>query len=689
MKQNLLMVILSSLLPLSMLAENISFADANVKAICVANWDTNGDGELSKAEAAAVTDLGQVFKYNYSITSFDELQYFVGLAKISNGAFQNCSKLESVQIPNAVRVVGDMAFLGCHLSTINIPSSVTTLGELCFAYNNITYGFIPQNVTNIKDNPFGGCRQLESIRVASANPNYDSRNNSNAIIDKSNNKLQGGCMNTIIPNGIEHIGKFAFIRCEQLSSVTFPNSVKTIERSAFYGCYQLTSLSISNSIQSIANEAFSNCDNLNNIIVAIDNPYYDSRNGCNAIIETSSNTLLFGSNTTVIPNDITAIGPEAFSGRTQLKAIRIPPSVSSIGMAAFYYCTNLTSIEIPASVRTIEMSTFMGCDNLQTVSLPSSIETINKYAFHGCRNIKKFYCHPASVPETHSEAFQPSYLTTASLYVPKSVINAYKSIEPWNYFYEILPLEDEPVIPDNLNNIHVFGITITEKMFDLSNPVSLYLTWSEFSRDVLMDALKMSASQFDSYYWADCMEGGTVANQDVGYVTPNSYYETFNGINGYRLKVYNFGTDIFGNNGVPPTQGGAQFETSNAFENKELGTGWYFPNSAGQGNHEIVWILSKEEADFLTLNRNNSVKVSRWICFKAKNESAPYGNVWVKLTLSIRRMPTGIISTKAETTDVIYDIKGQKIIRSYNDNIKPDIPKGIYIVNGKKLVINN
>lgn len=80
-------------------APNIEFADANVKAICVANWDTNNDGELSEEEAVAVIDLGTVFKYNTQITSFDELQYFTGLTSIGYQAFSGCRGLTSVTIP--------------------------------------------------------------------------------------------------------------------------------------------------------------------------------------------------------------------------------------------------------------------------------------------------------------------------------------------------------------------------------------------------------------------------------------------------------------------------------------------------------------------------------------------------------------------------------------------------------------
>ena len=112
---------------------NITFADAKVKALCVANWDTDGDGELSEAEAAAVTSLGTVFKFNAQITSFDELQYFTGITSIGKQEFIYCEKLTSVTIPNSVKSIGNGAFNFCYgLTSVNIPNSVTDIGGDAF-----------------------------------------------------------------------------------------------------------------------------------------------------------------------------------------------------------------------------------------------------------------------------------------------------------------------------------------------------------------------------------------------------------------------------------------------------------------------------------------------------------------------------------------------------------------------------
>ncbi len=160
----------------------------------------------------------------------------------------------------------------------------------------------------------------------------------------------------VIPESVEYngntypvtsIGYHAFFDCSGLTSLTIPNSVTSIGDYAFWGCSGLTSVTIPNSVTSIGSSAFSGCSGLTSVKVESDNPKYDSRNNCNAIIETSSNTIIFGCMNTTIPNSVTSIGEYAFSSCSGLTSVTIPNSVTSIGMEAFYGCRGLTSVTIP------------------------------------------------------------------------------------------------------------------------------------------------------------------------------------------------------------------------------------------------------------------------------------------------------------------------------------------------------
>ena len=295
------------------------------------------------------------------------------VTSIREYAFAHCSGLTSVSIPNSVTSIGSDAFYGCSgLTSITIPESVTSIGDYAFIYcTGLTSINIPNNVTSIEERAFSGCTGLTSITI---------------------------------PNSVTSILNYAFEGCSGLTSITIPNSVTSIGSSAFSGCTGLTSINIPNNVTSIGKYVFSGCSNLTSIDVDKYNTYYDSRDNCNAIIQTSSNTLIAGCKSTVIPPSVTSIEGSAFSGCSGLTSITIPNSVTSIGQYAFSGCSGLTSITIPNSVTSIERSAFSDCSGLTSITIPSSVTSIGDWAFCNCTDLTSVTI-PNSVTSIDDNAF--------------------------------------------------------------------------------------------------------------------------------------------------------------------------------------------------------------------------------------------------------------------------------------------
>ncbi|MBP5649635.1 MAG: leucine-rich repeat protein [Bacteroidales bacterium] len=185
------------------------------------------------------------------------------------------------------------------------------------------------------------------------------------------------------PDSLISISNGAFMGCESLLNITIPNTVTSIGDQAFAFCYSLTNINIPSSVTYIGEEAFWGCSsNLDSITVSSDNPVFDSRNDCNAIIHTASNNLILGCKNTVIPNTVTSIENKAFSYCSSLIDIAIPNSVTHIGNCAFENCTSLTNINFPNSVTAIGNYAFNECPSLTSVTIPSSVTYIGFNIFN-------------------------------------------------------------------------------------------------------------------------------------------------------------------------------------------------------------------------------------------------------------------------------------------------------------------
>jgi hypothetical protein len=216
-------------------------------------------------------------------------------------------------------------------------------------------------------------------------------------------------------------------------------------------CSSLTSISIPRSVTSIESSAFNSCIGLTTIVVEEGNAKYDSRNNCNAIIETSSNTLIVGCKNTTIPNSVRSIGSSAFLGISGLTYITIPNGVTSIGSGAFYQCSSLSSVNIPNSVKNIGGSAFYACISLTSITIPNSVTSIGGWAFYGCIDLNSVIVLNPTPVAISIDVF--TNRENATLYVPKGSTDAYQTANYWKAFKEIIEI-DETGIDQIMNDKH-------------------------------------------------------------------------------------------------------------------------------------------------------------------------------------------------------------------------------------------
>ena len=422
---------------------DIVFEDRAVEAICVDMWDTNSDGRLSYAEAAAVTDLGTAFKRKTDIVKFNELQYFTGLTEIAEQAFAYCENLISLVLPESVTVIGTDAFMVCSaltdfnihegvtdigpsaftkctsLGNVVFPASLKTIGIQAFSGCAFTSLEIPAGVTEIGNNAFNGIPGLTSIRVDEGNPVYDSREGCNAIIETETNDLLRGCVNTVIPNTVTSVHQYAYYGVAGLATIDIPASVTSLGNYAFGDCPDLTSAYIPASVTSVGLALYQRSSKLTSIVVDSANPVYDSREGCNAVIETETNTLVSTCSKTVIPGTVTAIGQSAYSDNEYPAGdFVIPEGITFVGQVAFAGCNNLVSLTLPSTLQEFGIYAFAFISSLNTVT---SLALTPPTASYG-QWLQPF--------QSNGPDFK--------IYVPAESLEAYKSAVGWSTYADVI-----------------------------------------------------------------------------------------------------------------------------------------------------------------------------------------------------------------------------------------------------------
>ena len=457
-------------------------------------------------------------------TGLTELTLPNSVTSIGYSSFRGCTGLAELTLPNSVTSIGNYAFGGCSgLTELILPNSVTSIGLSAFrGCSGLTELTLPDSVASIGDCAFSDCSGLSKITSFAEIPPmcgrevFDGVNKTNCelivpegsvaaykqargwkefsnirgvvafghcgdsitwtLYDSGNLTLSGSgemwdygydtspfkdyVIKTVtIGDGITSIGEYAFVGCSGLTELTLPNSVTSIGRGTFVDCSGLTELTLPSSVTSIGNSAFSS-NGLEKITVESGNSRYDSRDNCNSIIETETNTLIAGCKNSIIPNSVTSIGDYAFSGCSGLTELTLPSSVTGIGDSAFAYCSGLTELTLPNSVTSIGDNAFEACSGLTELTLPNSVTSIGKYAFWYCTGLTKLtLSHSVTSignsafedciglekvtsfaeipPVCSSNVFDGVNKINCELIVPIVSVVAYKQARGWNEFSNI------------------------------------------------------------------------------------------------------------------------------------------------------------------------------------------------------------------------------------------------------------
>lgn len=430
----------------------INFADPAVKAICVENWDTDGDGELSYEEAATVTSIPYgVFSGNHEdgtvkeINSFDEFQYFTGVTvlgyqyggDVNNyyGAF-SYSELKSIKLPSSLKTISFGAFRGCQsLESITIPESVTRIDWGAFrSCSSLTDVIIPESVTKIDGYAFCGSA-LTSV---------------------------------IIPNAVTEIGPLAFSSCSSLATVKVGDSVISIGSSAFSNCSALYEINFPEGLESIGRNAFQGCSSLKEVYLPSSLTTLDEESvlitGCGAFYNSGIELI-----ECYLPI-LRRLGPSfkdkyGRAGNDLLKTIIIKGTPETTNYSIPDDAFKGLSVEafiLPEGMSSIGSNAFNGCSRLQEITIQSTVESIGGWAFYNCTGLTSITVFPIN-PPVHVDNNTFRNTNNCPIYVPAGSVDAYKTADGWS---------------DYADRIFAIPGTAVPEVVDLGSGVG---TWASFN----------------------------------------------------------------------------------------------------------------------------------------------------------------------------------------------------------------
>ncbi len=351
----------------------------------------------------------------YDTPWFDGLpEGLVYLGKVAYRYIGEMPEGTEIVIKDGTLGIASGAFEGCTgLTAITIPESITNIGEWAFGGNFFTADAFVNNSSLPYDENWGAIV-------------YDEETDDGLLIQNGVVvNYRGTATSVVIPDNVTRIANWAFSGCSDLTSIVIPNSVTSIGDGAFDGCSGLTSIVIPNSVTSIGEWTFEGCSSLTSVDIpnSVTSIGDWGFRGCSSLTSVD------------IPNSVTSIGKYAFADCSSLTSIVIPNSVTSIGGEAFWGCSSLTSIVIPNSVTSIGDGAFAGCSGLTSIVIPNSVTSIGGGAFAGCSSLETVYCYVEDVIDIQEYTFGDiDMMNQITLVVPDEAVEGYVTHPVWGEF---------------------------------------------------------------------------------------------------------------------------------------------------------------------------------------------------------------------------------------------------------------
>ena len=418
-----------------------------------------------------------------------ETEYVIpdSVIKIGDNAFEDCSNLLSITIPNGVTTIGNAAFECTSISAIDIPESVTEIGgssfRQCVKLEEID---IPKNVEYIESYTFYYCKALQKVTIKgnitgigyyafSICSSLKEINIPNSL-KEIGDYVFGDCSNLEnieLPDGFEKLGEKAFVGCEKLTQIKIPSTVNEIGEYAFASCSNLNSIDLSTGITTISKGAFKDCRSLSSIDIPDTVKYlgescFENCTSLSAVSLPNQITLIFerlfyncSSLVNIdLPDTVQYIMREAFASCTALVSIELPNNITELGSMAFSNCSNLENVNIPNKITYINYGLFKDCKNLNHIIIPENVEQIDDRAFSGCESLGELTI-PNSVHTLGKYAF--AYCSSfTEIIIPDSVITI------GNYAFVGCSSATKITIPDSVTTI---GDSALERCLSLTEVI--------------------------------------------------------------------------------------------------------------------------------------------------------------------------------------------------------------------------